>query len=83
MQAHDIDGKLIGTFEGKAGNQFGLIETKIELLLQEVEVNSETGEQTIKLAGRAHKPVDEIRFEINLPDYSWEKLQTEIEDLRE
>lgn len=83
MQAHDIEGKLIGTFEGKAGNQFGLIGTKIDVLLRGSRIDSDTNERIYEFTLRAHKPVDEFRMQLELPEHGWKNLVSEIEDIYE
>lgn len=82
MQAHDVDGKLIGTFEGKAGDQFGLIGTKIDLLLRGCHIDTDTDERVYDLTLRVHKPVDEFRIQLELPEHGWQKLSSEIEEYR-
>lgn len=83
MQAHDIEGKLIGTFEGEAGDQFGLIGTKIDLWLQGSHIDPDTDERVYEITLRAHKPVDEFRMQIELPEHGWNHLESEIDDIRE
>jgi hypothetical protein len=82
MQAHDTDGNLIGTFEGKAGDQFGLIGTKIDLLLRDSHIDPDTEEWVYELTLRAHKPVDEFRIRIELPEHGLKNLISEVDDIR-
>lgn len=79
MKAQSVKGKLIGTFNGKAGKQFGLIGTKIDLLLRGSYVDDETGERVYQVTLRAHKPVDEYRIQLDLPQHGWERLVEEFE----
>jgi hypothetical protein len=83
MKAQGVEGKLVGTFNGRAGKQFGLIGTKIDLLLRDSYVDEETGERVYELTLRAHKAVDEFRMQLELPEHGWERLVEEIEEERE
>lgn len=82
MRAQPVEGKLIGTFNGRIGDQFQLMEAKVDVLLQDTYVDEETGERVFVVAYRGHKPVDEFRMVLEYPEHGYEKLVEEIEDER-
>lgn len=83
MQAHDVDGKLIGTLDGKAGDQFGLIGTKTDVVLRGSRPDIESNERICQITFRPQKPVDEFRMQIELPEHGRKHLASEIDDIRE
>lgn len=83
MKAQPVEGKLIGTFNGKLGDQFQLMAAKVDVLLKDTYIDEDTGEQVFIVAYRGHKPVDEFRMVIEYPEHGYERLVEEIEDERQ
>ncbi len=79
MESRTVDGRLIGTFDGKAGDQFQLMETKFDLLLRDSYVDPDTDERVYEITLRGYKPVDEYRLHLELPEHGYRKLVSELE----
>lgn len=69
MRARALQGKRVGTFDGKAGDQFAQAHGKVDVLIGDSYTDPETGEQFVEITFRADQPVDEQRIHVEIPDH--------------
>lgn len=79
MSAFEIDGELVGTFDGAAGDQLQMGLGKVDLLITDTWIDDQTGEPVIEVTTRAHQPVDEQRIRTELPRHAVEHLIETLE----
>lgn len=81
MKAQPIRGKRVGTFEGRTGDQFQMANGMVEIFVEDAGRNEENGESMVTIRHRKDHPVDEVRTEVTIPEFAWERMKEEVDSL--